>query len=123
MAIGYDLQSISQFGEVLERSGEALLARSFRNEEITYCHSRPTPVMHLAGTFAAKEAFLKALGEGWSARTDWREILVRRLPTGGPALEVSGRTHETMLQAGFRHVQVSISHSGDYTGACVLLWG
>lgn len=63
----------------------------------------------LGGRFAAKEAFLKALGKGLSGAR-MSEIDIRYAEDGQPELFFEGKKHP-----------VSISHDGDYAFAVVIL--
>ncbi|MBI2640703.1 MAG: 4'-phosphopantetheinyl transferase superfamily protein [Candidatus Sungbacteria bacterium] len=64
----------------------------------------------LAGLFAAKEAFFKALGR----KADWHEVWIEKDKEGKPRLQ------SLLLPAG-SHAEVSIAHSGDYAVAVVIL--
>ena len=64
MGLGVDLVLVPRFKKALDRWGERLTRRLFTAEELGYCLSRSRPEIHLAARFAAKEAFLKALGTG-----------------------------------------------------------
>ena len=46
----------------------------FSENEIEYCESKTHKYEHYAACFAAKEAFLKALGTGWSNGIAFNEI-------------------------------------------------
>ncbi|WP_227939771.1 holo-ACP synthase [Alkalihalobacillus deserti] len=69
-------------------------------------------IEYLAGRFAAKEAFVKAIGTGISASYSWQDIEVRKEPTGRPILVVAGFSEK---------VHLSISHSKTYAVAQVLI--
>lgn len=77
----------------------------------------------LAGRFAAKEAVLKALGTGWSGGISWVEIEVRRLPSGKPAVILSGRCLEIAVELGVARWELSISHSASYATASAIAIG
>ena len=100
---------VPRFERALERWGERLLRRLFAEEELG--DTRPE---HLAGLFAAKEAFLKALGRGLSGLS-WHDVRVLEDPSGAPRLWFSERV-------GFEgEVALSISHDGEYAVAvCVV---
>ncbi len=109
MRVGVDLVSISRFERALSRWGDKLLSRLFTPEELADRRAE-----HLAGLFAAKEAFLKALGRGLSGLS-WHDVVVLKDRGGAPVLRLSERV-------GFKgRVALSISHDGDYAVAvCVL---
>src|ERR671918_350443 len=61
--IGIDLIEIERIERALERRPR-LAERLFTPAELAYARSRARPGRHLAARFAAKEAVIKALGEG-----------------------------------------------------------
>ena len=63
----------------------------------------------LAGVFAAKEAFFKAIG----SKEDWLDVWVEKTAEGKPLLR------STLVQN--KKSELSISHSGDYVIAVVIL--
>ena len=86
--------------------------------------ARPDPYVHLAGRFAAKEACLKALGTGLSGSGidgALREIEVTSERSGRPVLSVSGWAGKIGRRKKVDQYTVSISHSGDFAIASVIL--
>jgi len=107
--VGVDIVHIPRFERAIERWGERLLRRLFVEEELA-----DRRVEHLAGVFAAKEAFLKALGRGLSGLS-WHDIRVFDDQGGAPRLWASERV-------GFKgQAALSISHEGEYAIAVCLL--
>ena len=68
----------------------------FSKNEMSYCDAKASPFEHYAARFAAKEAFLKAVGRGWDSGLQWNEIEIVNESNGKPALRISGST-EKML--------------------------
>lgn len=66
---------------------------------------------HLAGIFAAKEAFFKALGK----KAEWLDVSVEHKENGEPFINSS------LLRPG-QKAALSISHDGDYAIATVVLF-
>lgn len=104
MNIGIDLVLISEFQKRLEQSGGAV--KVFLDSEL----GQNARVESLAGIFAAKEAFFKALGR----KADWLEVWIEKDREGKPQL------YSALLSAD-SHAEVSISHSGDYAVAIVVI--
>jgi holo-[acyl-carrier protein] synthase len=122
---GVDIVEIDKFREILARH-EAFLTDVFTSREREYCGSRPSPHVHLAGHFAAKESYLKALGTGLSGigmPHALREVEISHAASGGPRLLVSGWVARLAEKRRVRQASVSISHSGDYAVAAVVLVG
>lgn len=122
LGTGVDIIEISRIEGVLDRHGDRFLNRVFIQDELKdYREGSQRSVQQLAGRFAAKEAFMKALGTGLTQGVSWRDISVLSKPTGAPYLKLTGRADEL---AGLRQVKathVSISHSREYAVAMVVL--
>jgi len=73
----------------------------------------------LAGRFAVKEAFVKAVGG--TAGIDPRDIACLAQPSGAPALEVRGSALAARERVGCERAAVSISHDGGLAAAVVVL--
>jgi len=93
----------------------------FSGNEIKYCDSKASPFEHYAARFAAKEAFLKAIGSGWENGLILREIETINEPTGRPVLRISGETEKILLPLGIRLIHVSLSHLKSMATAIVIL--
>jgi holo-[acyl-carrier protein] synthase len=106
--LGIDVVDVERFRAALA-GANALEARLFTTLEREHCHAFTDPVIHLAGTLAAKEAVIKALRLGplvaWS-----RRIEIRRAADGSPRAFV-----------GDREIPVSISHDGPIAVAVALV--
>ena len=117
--LGVDLVSIARFRAVFD--GKPALAESvFTAGELTYANAQRRPFEHLAARYAAKEAVLKALGTGFTAEMDWREIETVRDAAGAPHIALSGAVARIAGARGLRRCAVSLTHSGAYALAAVL---
>ncbi len=122
VGIGVDLARIDRFKRfVADR--RTVLERLFAPSELEYALAKKRPEQYLAARFAAKEAFLKALGTGLSEGLSWQQIIVVRDDSGCPALQLSGRAAALMAERGGRRSHLSCSHDGDYAVATVILEG
>lgn len=72
--------------------------------------SQNKTIESLAGVFAAKEAFFKAIGK----KENWGEVWVEKTKDGKPELK------SVCLKSNQR-LELSISHAGDYAVAAVIL--
>ncbi len=93
----------------------------FSAHEIDYCDSKTTRFEHYAARFAAKEAFLKAIGSGWERGLSLFEIEVVNEANGKPGLRISGETARTLAPLGIRKIHVSLSHLKSMATAIVIL--
>ncbi len=118
---GIDLAQIPRFKRFIDEGKLALLERLFTSAERNYALSRKDPASHFAVRFAAKEAFVKALGTGLRFGLSWQQIEIIRDELGRPSLELSGRALELMVEKGAKRSHLSYSHDGDYGVASVIL--
>ena len=119
--IGVDIVKISRFERALERWGHRLRDRVFTPQELSICHNKAHPGRHLALRFAAKEAFLKALGIGMFQGVAWNEIEIINDPLGRPHMKVRGKAEKICREKGIQEIFVSISHEHEYGVAHVLV--
>jgi len=100
--LGTDLVFLPEFEKKL-RNLE--LEKIFLSHELVQNKSLES----LAGVFAAKEAFFKAIG----SKEDWLDVWVEKTAEGKPFIK------STLAQN--KKAELSISHSGDYVIAVVVL--
>ena len=93
----------------------------FSKDEMIYCDAKASPFEHYAARFAAKEAFLKAVGRGWASGLQWHEIEIVNDSNGKPALRVTGTTEKMLEPMGIRIIHVSLSHLKSMATAIVIL--
>ncbi len=118
---GIDLVDIARFERTLCDHPDRFLERCFCDGEREYADSRPKRrSQHLAARFAAKEAVMKAIGTGLANGVSWQEIEVVRLPSGAPALSVTGRAGEIALGLGITGWLISLSHTDSQAIASVI---
>jgi len=121
LGIGIDLCDVERIGRLLEKDRKRFVRRVFLAAEAAYCEARRRPAIHYAARFAAKEAFMKAVGTGW--RLGWWQVEVVRGPSGRPELALSGRAAEVMQRRGMRRAHLSLTHSPQAAAAVVVLEG
>lgn len=102
MKIGCDIVKIERIEKSVAK--DYFKARVFTENEIAYCKNAQS----FAGLFAAKEAYLKALGCGIERALT--EVEIAHDEKGKPFL------------VGVENSDVSISHDGEYAIATVILW-
>ena len=118
---GIDLVDIARLERTLSEHPERFLERCFTEGERAYAESRPKRrSQHLAARFAAKEAVMKAIGTGLANGVSWKEIEVRLLPSGAPALSVTGKAGEVAAGLGITGWLISLSHTDFQAVASVI---
>jgi holo-[acyl-carrier protein] synthase len=100
--VGVDVVDIERLRRSLKHSPD-LGGQLFTSAERNYCARYGDPVIHLAGTLAAKEAVVKAMGLG-------------TLPGAVLHVEIqhddSGAPHALVEGDGSSPIELSISHDG-----------
>ncbi|MEX2803671.1 holo-ACP synthase [Streptococcus sp. H31] len=110
---GIDLQAIDAIAAAYEKNN-SFARRILTDEELTVFQSLSAPkrqMEYLAGRWAAKEAFSKALGTGIGP-VGFRDIEVLTNDKGAPVI-----THSPFAGKSF----ISLSHSGNFVQASVIL--
>lgn len=118
---GVDLVQVVRIGRFRTRWGERGMTRLFTPGELEYCLQLARPLPSLAARFAAKEAFLKASGNGPGRAGAWTEIEVMRARNGRPALKLHGRAAAAAERLGVAHVHLTLSHTTELATAVVVL--
>jgi holo-[acyl-carrier protein] synthase len=118
---GIDIIEIDRIAESIQRYGDRFLDRIFTANEIAYCGRKKNAAESYAARFAAKEAGAKALGTGIQQGITWKEIEVRREPSGRPTLHLSGRAAQLAARLGVRRTALSLTHSRNLAMASVHL--
>jgi holo-[acyl-carrier protein] synthase len=120
VGLGIDVCSIERMRRALERHGDRFFGRICTDAERADVGGRDVATT-LAGRFAVKEAFAKALD---GARgVGWHEAQVRRAPSGRPILELSGKALAMAKDFGADTWHVSITHDAGVAVAVVILEG
>ncbi|NCO51035.1 MAG: holo-ACP synthase [Deltaproteobacteria bacterium] len=118
---GIDLAKVSRFQRLIDEKKRALLERLFTPTELDYALAFKRGGEHLAARFAAKEAFLKALGTGLRFGLSWQQLEVCRDELGCPRLRASGQALEMLTAKNGARIHLSYSHDGEYAVAQVIL--
>jgi len=93
----------------------------FSKKEIEYCESKAKKFEHYAARFAAKEAFLKALGTGWKSGINFNEIEISGDELGKPEMTLLAETEKSVARNGAIKIFVSLSHLKNIASAVVLI--
>lgn len=121
-SVGTDIVEIARIGRSLRRQ-PAFAEAVFSPGERRYCDAQARPDQHYAARFAAKEAFLKAVGRGVLDGVALAEIEVTRTGDRGPALRLGPSASAALEAAGGREALVSLSHDGGMALAFVVVCG
>jgi len=119
--IGVDIVDIARIQALLDRHGERFLRRVYTEAETAYAMRGVNRAERLAGRFAVKEAFMKALGTGKSQGILWRDVETVRSRSGKPEVHLHGQAMRWATLRGGGAVHVSITHDGGKAVAFVIL--
>jgi holo-[acyl-carrier protein] synthase len=93
----------------------------FSEKEIAYCEAKTHKFEHYAARFAAKEAFLKAIGTGWKNGITLNEIEILNDENGKPSINLLGETANFAKKMEVRNILVSLSHLKTIASAVVII--
>ena len=121
--IGVDIADTARFRRFLDEDNRTLLDRLFTAAEQEYCCSAQGAADRFAARFAAKEAFLKALGTGLRDGLSWHDMEIVNDGAGRPSFTLSGRALQLCSERGVTNHLLSLSHDGGSAVAMVVLEG
>ncbi len=119
--IGIDLVRVDRIASMIERWGERFEQRVFTTGEVQFCAQRSVRISCLAVRFAAKEAFVKALGLGLRKPVLWHDMEVCNNALGKPEIFLSPRALEYCRNLGIRAWHLSLTDDGQYGAAVVVI--
>jgi holo-[acyl-carrier protein] synthase len=119
--IGIDLVENERIEKIIIKWGQKFLQRVFSEGEINYCKTHIQSSIHYGARFAAKEAFLKALGIGLGMGVKLCEIEVVHDDHGKPDLSVRDGAQIQIEQKQIKKIHLSLTHTKKYATAIVLL--
>ncbi len=102
-------------------NGQRFKEKIFTLKEMEYCEKKRNKSQNYAARFAAKEAFLKALGTGQRDGLIFRDIEIINSQSGKPGVVLYGKTKQEAEKKGIANIHVSISHIKDIACSIVIL--
>ena len=123
VGIGIDIVNIGRIESMMARWGDLFLGRVFTEREIVRCRQRARPSECFAIRFAAKEAFLKAIGRGLRNGIQWTDIEVENDSLGKPLFSLHRKAKEVLETQRVKKALLTLSHERFYAVAHVLLEG
>ncbi|MGE6607629.1 holo-ACP synthase [Halomonas sp. NPDC076908] len=121
VGIGSDIARIERFARAMQRHGPRFALRILGPDEHAVWLQKAQPAAFLAKRFAAKEAFVKALGLGLRDGMQWCDIQVINDALGKPHFLLSGEADRLMKVAGVTASHITLSDEADYAVAFVVL--
>lgn len=118
--IGIDIIEVARV-EKMTKKDDKFLQKIFTPIEIEYCRKFKNGAQNFAGRFAVKEAFLKAMGTGWSNGLKFNEIETVNDDLGKPEITLLGGTKEYFEERKLKFAHVSIAHLKELATAVVVI--
>lgn len=106
--IGIDIIEIKRIKNSIDKNTK-FLNRIFTKKEIEFFNKRKNNINTIAGNFAAKEAFSKALGTG--IKFSWNNIEILRDGSGKPYINLYDKAKNIFDNKRFKNCHISISHN------------
>lgn len=119
--IGTDVVDIERMKHSVDQYSNRLLERLFTLNERNYCLKKLNPSPHLAGRFAAKEAFFKALGTGLREGMSWQDLEICKTEMGAPFFHLTESMQQLLDGKNIKKHHVSITHSYLVASSVVVL--
>lgn len=119
--IGTDIVDPVRIAASLERYGEKFARRILTDSEWVEYDNSSKPVVFLAGRFAAKEAFSKAMGTGLRYPVSLDFITVTHDDLGKPFFKFHADLDQFIDERGVTNHHLSISDEMNLTCAFVIL--
>lgn len=120
VGIGIDIVKIERVKSLYDKN---TAEKFFTKNEIAYCEAQGLGLARsLAARFAAKEAFVKALGTGF-VNINPIDIEVLNNEKGQPFINASSKIEKKLKEVGARKIHLSLSHEKEFALANVILEG
>lgn len=115
--IGTDIVEIDRISNAIKK--EFFLKRAFNDSEIDMAGGRNRDSF-LAGNFATKEAFVKALGTGFRG-VELKDLAVLRDELGKPFIKICNNSNRHLQGIDENKIHVSISNTDSLAIAMVVI--
>ena len=122
---GIDLLKVSRIKKILDKYGDSFLKKVFSDHEIKENKKNFFKANKLSKSFATKEAFVKAIGTGFTNQICFRDISLKNKKNGKPYIDLSQRAQKYLKKKTPNGCQtiinVSISDEKDYVISNVII--
>ncbi|MCL7968003.1 MAG: holo-ACP synthase [marine benthic group bacterium] len=121
IGIGVDQVEVARIERLLANRPVRGPQKLFTERERAICDARQRRADCYAARFAAKEAFVKALGCGLREGMQWTEIEVRTEANGRPRIVLAGAAQRAFLSRGGGAIHLSFTHEDGQAVAFVVI--
>ena len=122
--LGTDIVNIKRIENILEKHGSIFKNKIFSKSEIAYCGKKKNFAPYYAKRYAAKEAFLKALGVGISKGFVLKNIEISNDKSGKPLIKLKGITlllFKKRIKSKKYQIDLSLSDDNPWAHATVII--
>ena len=118
MRVGIDIVDVNRFERM---SGDDVrLSTLFTAKEIAYFRDFANPITHIAGTFSAKEAVVKAFKTGFTPQVLPLDVEILH-ENKVPRVNLKGGAKKFFEEQGFKNIEISISHTNTIAEAICII--
>ena len=124
LGIGIDIVENYRLKKLLLKKKSNFRNKIFTNNEIAYCEKKSNNTNCYSKRFAAKEAFVKALGTGFRKNINFKDIEVLKNHYGKPYLLINKKVInkiKTLFKVKKFNILLSISDEKKYSIASVII--
>ena len=118
--VGTDIIEVARM-EKMAAKGTQYLKTIFTERERDYCETKIRKSEHYAVRYAAKEAFLKALGAGWRDGLAFCDIEIINDDLGKPQVFLHGEAKRLFDHHQIEQIAISMSHVKEIAVAVIIL--
>lgn len=119
--IGVDIVQINRIEKIHTQRTTRFVEKILAKEEFPAYEQHKQKAHFLAKRFAAKEAFAKALGTGFTDGLIMPDIIVEHTESGQPYIKLKEQALFLVELCGIRQCHLSLSDEQDYAVAHVVL--
>ena len=120
IGVGIDMIEVDRVAEKISKD-QGFREKIFSVNEILFCESKVNSGENYAARFAAKEAFLKASGQGLALGYNLSDIEVISDTSGKPSLVLNGSFKQMASERSWNKIYVSLSHLKSMACAVVVI--
>ena len=121
VGIGTDIVDNKRIHSVISKHGDRFINRVFSRREAEHLRKFAYARERVAVSFAAKEAFVKALGMGFRYGISFSDMEITRDRRGKPHMKLSGKAAEFADNMGAKRIHLTLSHEKSHSLAVVIL--
>ena len=124
LGTGIDIVENYRLKEILLKKKSNFKKRIFTINEVTYCEKKSNSTSCYAKRFAAKEAFVKALGIGFRKNINFKNIEVVNNTYGKPYISINkiiANKIKTLFKVKKFNIFLSVSDEKKYSIASVII--